>query len=379
MKFLHLSDLHLGKRVNETSLLDEQLHILQEILRLADEECPDALLISGDVYDKSVPSGEAVQLFDDFLSELSVRKIRVLIISGNHDSAERIAFGGRILDKGGVHVSPVYDGKMQPVLLSDAYGEVAFYLMPFLKPAQVRRFFEGETVENYTDAVRLVIRSMDLDTERRNVLLAHQFVTGAQRSESEDVTVGGLDNVDASVFSGFDYVALGHLHRAQDCGAAHIRYCGSPLKYSFSEANDSKSLTLVELGPKGKCRIRPIPLQPLHDWQDFRGSYDELVRRSFYENTTFPEDFVRITLTDEEDIPDAIGKLRIIYRNLLELRYDNKRTRASGILDSAGDVSQKSPLALFSELYEIQNGEKLSETQENYLQRMIAGIWEENA
>ena len=377
MKLIHLSDLHLGKRVNEYSMLEDQEYILKKILNVIDEETPDAVLLAGDIYDKSVPSAEAVRLFDDFLYQLASRKLQVFVISGNHDSPERIAFGSRIMNAGGIHMSPVYDGRIEPVTLQDEYGDVSFYMLPFVKPANVRRFFEDTEITSYTDAMRCVIDSMGIDTGKRNVLITHQFVTGASRTESEEVSVGGTDNVDASVFEGFDYVALGHIHRPQNCGNGRIRYCGTPLKYSFSEAKDKKSVTIVELGSKGEVLYREKELVPRRDLVELKGKYADLTLRSFYEGTTWQEDYTHITLTDEDDIPDAIGKLRTVYKHLMVLDYDNKRTRSGRIIEGDEEVERKSPYELFTEFYELQNNRPVSEDQSGYLRDLIEKIWED--
>ena len=380
MKFIHISDLHIGKRVNERSLIDEQTHILNQICDITDAQRPDAVLIAGDVYDKAVPSGEAVLLFDDFLTRISSLCGHIFIISGNHDSAERMAFGARLMHRSGIHLSPLYNGSTVPVTLTDEYGAIDFYMLPYIRPASVRHFLPDEEkgdIRSYDDAVRKAVEMMEVDQTRRNVLITHQFVTGALRSESEDVNVGGLDNVDASVFDIFDYTALGHLHRPQDCGDKRIRYSGSPLKYSFSEVNDSKTVSLITLKEKGSIEREFVPLVPLHDWHDLRGTYDQLTSRDFYNGKTWTEDFVRITLTDENDIPDAIGKLRTIYHNLMELRYDNKRTRAGHkVIEGASDARSKNPLELFSELYSKQNGDEMDTVQKEYLMEMISKIWE---
>ncbi|MBQ2159762.1 MAG: exonuclease SbcCD subunit D, partial [Oscillospiraceae bacterium] len=219
MKLIHLSDLHLGKRVNEFSMTEDQEYILKRILNVIDAESPDGVLIAGDVYDKSVPSAEAVALFDEFLVRLAARGLKVFVISGNHDSPERIAFGSRIMEKGGVYLSPVYNGKVEPIRLEDDFGEVDLYLLPFVKPAHVRRYREDAGIQTYTDAVRCAVEDMQIDPSKRNVLVTHQFVTGASRSDSEERSVGGSDNVDAEVFGAFDYVALGHIHSPQNCGS----------------------------------------------------------------------------------------------------------------------------------------------------------------
>lgn len=375
MKFIHLSDLHLGKRVNEYSMLEDQEYILKEIIHIIDAEKPDGVMIAGDVYDKSVPSAEAVQLFDNFLVQLAKRKLEVFVISGNHDSAERMAFGSRIMDAGGIHISPAYQRELVSYSMCDEYGAVDVYLMPFIKPAQVRRFCEDE-ITSYTDAVRFVISKLNINPANRNVLVTHQFVTGSVRSESEEISVGGSDNVDADVFEPFDYVALGHLHSPQNCGSERIRYCGTPLKYSFSEAKDRKSVTVVELAEKGTVSYRTIDLIPQHDLVELRGTYAELTLKSFYKGTTWQEDYTHITLTDEEDIPDAIGKLRAVYHRLMKLDYDNKRTRTSLEISGASDVESKSPLELFSDFYELQNNQPMSPEQSEYMKLLIEKTWE---
>lgn len=375
MKWIHLSDLHLGKRVNEFSMLEDQRYILTEILHIIDAEQPDAVLIAGDIYDKPVPSAEAVQLLDCFLCHLSERKLQVLMISGNHDSAERVAFGGRLMERSGIHVSPVYNGMVDPITLVDSWGEVRFYLLPFLKPAHVRCLYPDAEIESYTDALRTAVEHMNVDETARNVLLTHQFVTGAERCDSEEVSVGGADNVDASVFDCFDYVALGHIHGPQHVGRETIRYCGSPLKYSFSEANRQKSVTLVELEEKGNLRLRTIPLVPRHDMREIRGSYMDVTSKSFYDGTA-TDDYLHITLTDEEDVTNAIGKLRVIYPNLMKLDYDNARTRGAFHLENTADIEHLSPLELFAELYEKQNNQPMSEEQAEYIHDLMEQIWE---
>lgn len=378
MKLMHLSDIHLGKRVNEYSMLEDQEIILKKILGIIDAEKPDGVMIAGDVYDKAIPSAEAVQLFDDFLVQLSKKKTEVFVISGNHDSPERIAFGSRLMDASGIHLSPVYDGSVTPFSMNDAYGTVNVYMLPFVKPAHVRRFCaEGEEIVSYTDAMRHAIAQMHINTAERNVLITHQFVTGASRSESEEISVGGTDNVDASVFAPFDYVALGHIHSPQHCGVETIRYCGTPLKYSFSEAKDKKSVTIVELSEKGSVSIKTVDLVPEHDLVELKGTYEELVSKAFYENTTWRDDYTHITLTDEEDIPDAIGKLRQIYHRLMKLDYDNTRTRTNAEIGGAEMVESKSPLELFSELYSLQNNQPMSEEQTAFMQNLIEKIWED--
>lgn len=380
MKLIHLSDLHLGKKVHEASMLEDQRYILQEILGIINEEAPEAVLIAGDVYDKSVPSAEAVRLLDDFLVELSRRPLQTCLISGNHDSPERLSFGGRLMEKSGVHIAPVYDGTLTPLTLTDAYGPVDIYLLPFLKPAHVRRFFPEREITSYTDAMAAVLEAAEVDTDRRNVLVTHQFVTAGSeqpdRSDSEELSVGGTDNVEACVFDAFDYAALGHIHGPQKVGRETVRYCGTPLKYSFSEAHHHKSVTVVELEEKGMVRVSTRPLTPMRDMVELRGTYNEIMLHSFYDGTSWPDDYVHITLTDEDDIPNAIGNLRTVYRNLLLLGYDNTRTRSSTVVQGAEEMERKTPLMLLEEFYEQQNGLPMNEEQQQFAQKMIEDIWE---
>lgn len=378
MKFFHLSDLHLGKRLNEFSLLEDQAYILDQILAAVDAHKPDAVLLCGDIYDKAVPPAEAVQLFDTFLCALAQRTLQVFVLSGNHDSPERIAFGARLMDQSGIHISPVYDGTVLPTALEDEYGKVFVYMLPFIKPAHVRRWYQEESIESYTDAVTVAIRYMNIDPTQRNMLLTHQFVTGAERSDSEYISVGGSDNVDVSAFDPFDYVALGHIHAPQHIGRASVRYCGTPLKYSFSEAKQQKSITIVEMGEKGAIRIDTVPLSALHDLREIRGTYLELTSRRNYDGTA-TDDYLHITLTDEEDVPDALNRLRVIYPNLMKLDYDNRRTRNSAKLDLSEDLEHKSPLELFAEFYEKQNGQPMSPKQAEFSSALIHSIWEGEA
>lgn len=376
MKFLHLADLHLGKRVNGFSMLEDQAHILRQILAILDDEQPDGVLIAGDVYDKSVPPVEAVELLDGFLTELRARGVPVLLISGNHDSPERLAFGGRVMDSCGIHISPVYDGALAPVTLQDAFGPVHVWLLPFVKPAHVRRWFPDADIESYTDAMAEAVAHMDIDTAARNVLVTHQFVTGGARSGSEELSVGGTDNVDSGVFAPFDYVALGHLHGAQHIGRETIRYAGSPLKYSFSEASQHKSVTVVTLGEKGDVQVRTVALTPLRELREIRGNYDELTARSFYEHTTYRSDYLHLILTDEQDVFDAMSRLRTIYPYLMTLDYDNARTRAAGGMSVPAETERRTPLELFEALYTRQNHQPMSEVQRAYIAQLMEQIME---
>jgi len=375
MKLLHIADLHIGKRVNEFSMIEDQQYILEHILHISEQEKPAGILIAGDVYDKSQPSADAVELLDEFLTKLIAQGQPVFIISGNHDSPERLGFGSRIMQKNGLYIAGVFDGNIHKEILADEFGMVNIYLLPYLKPALVRPFF-SESIESYNEATRAVITAANVDMQERNVLVAHQFVTcGAQqpeRSDSESVSVGGLDNVDASAFEAFDYVALGHLHGPQRIGRDTIRYAGSPLKYSFSEARQHKSVTLLELGAKGDVDIRFIPLVPLRDMREIKGPIAELLNIGKLD-IAVAEDYIHATLTDEKEIYDAIGQLRQVYPNLMYLDFENSRTRQTDPSKTAasGDVAQKSPIELFSEFYLSQNNNELMPEQIRVMEQIF--------
>ena len=377
MKLFHLSDLHIGKRVNEFSMIEDQKYILKRILDLAEEEKPDGIILAGDIYDKQIPSAEAVQVFDEFITRLAGRAIPVFIISGNHDSAERLAFGGRLLNSRGIYLSPVYDGSVTKIPLKDQYGTVWIHLLPFIRPSTVRHVFENEAdlVTDVQTAAETVIRHMEIDLKDRNILVAHQFVTGASRCESEDVQVGGLDNIDAAVFTPFDYTALGHIHSPQNVGTDRVRYCGTPLKYSFSEVDQEKSITVVELEKKGTVRTSLLPLKPLRDMRKLRGTYLELTDRSFYRDMN-REDYIQVTLTDEDDVPDGLQKLRVIYPNIMQLLYDNQRTKTTQEVDAAQAVEKKTEMELFYELYELQNNQPMTKQQKDFAEQLIREIKE---
>ncbi|MBQ8697671.1 MAG: exonuclease SbcCD subunit D [Schwartzia sp.] len=379
MKFAHISDLHLGKRLHEVSLLEDQAYILDETRKILRDEEPDAVLVAGDIYDKSAPSAEAVRLFDDFLSALSADGQTVFAISGNHDSAARVAYGGRIMAKSGVYLSaPEYRGEVFSATLEDRDGPVDIYLLPFIKPIHVSLAFPEEKIESYTDALRVAVEKMPIDPKRRSVLVAHQFVTGAVRSDSEDISVGGLDNVDAVVFAPFSYVALGHIHRPQNIGSPRIRYSGAPLKYSFSEAGDEKSITMAELDGKGEVSLRTVPLTPKHDLREIKGTYDELMKKENYQDTA-TDDYLRVTLADEDDVPDAMRNLKTVYTNILRLDYDNTRARSGGAIEELPEAETKTPMELVAEFYAMRNGQPMSEAQSGYMRRLAETVWEEQA
>jgi len=368
MKIIHLSDLHLGKKLNNFSLIDDQKYILDQIADIADQQKPDVVIIAGDVYDKSVPNAQAVSLFDDFLFRLAERKLKIFVISGNHDSADRISFGSRIMKNSGVYFSPVYNGKLSHVELSDEYGKVNFYMLPFIRPSSAREYFDE--VKDYTDAVNKTIDSTPIDFSERNIIIAHQFVTGAELSDSE-VMVGGIENVDPSAFDGFDYVALGHIHRPQNIVKNRMRYCGTPLKYSFSEVNHKKSVTVVEVGEKGSIQTGTVPLSPLHEMREIRGTFKEVYR------SEKSSDYVRIILTDENPVPDALGKLRTVFENMMILEYDNKRTRLETFLSTPDTAKAESPAEIFNNFYKERNGDFMNGEQFEYINKLISEIWEE--
>ena len=376
LRFAHLSDLHLGKRVCEFSMLEDQRYILEQVLALLDAHPVDGVLLAGDLYDKPVPPAEAVRLLDWFLTQLAARGLPVFAISGNHDSADRVAFGSALLETSRVYVSPVFSGAPQPICLADEHGPVDVYLLPFLKPASVRHVWPDEPIESYNDALACVLRHCTPDPGHRSLLVAHQFVAGAAACESEEPSVGGLDCVDAALFDAFDYVALGHLHSPQKVGRDTLRYCGTPLKYSFSEAHQHKSATFVELGPKGEVTLSTAPLTPKHDLRELRGSYMELTDRRSYAGTA-TDDYLHITLTDEQDVPDALARLRVIYPNLMRLDYDNLRTRTQADLDAPAQTEQKTPLEHFAAFYALQNNQPLSAEQAAFCQQLIETLWKE--
>ncbi len=361
MKFIHISDLHIGKRLNEYSLINEQEHILGEIIKIIKTEAPDCVFIAGDVYDKSVPSAEAVSLLDGFLGDLGETGAKIFIISGNHDSAERIAYGGGAFKKWGIYISPVFDGTVSKIELDDEYGRVNVYLLPFIKPVHVKRFFGEENIETYTDAIDTVIKSLKVDGSERNVILAHQYVSGAERCESEEVVIGGLDVVEGYVFDIFDYVALGHIHRNQKIGRDTMRYSGTPLKYSASEARDNKCVIVGEMKEKGCVEIKEVPLVPMRDYVDLKGTLEEVLQG---ENKT---DFVRITLTDEGTVVDAYGKLRSNYPYMTELLFERRKRET----EERGSFSvDKRPEEQFADFYAQINGKALTEEQK----AIVAGI-----
>lgn len=380
MKLIHLSDFHIGKRIYGFSMLEDQKYILQQILQIIEKEQADGVLIAGDLYDKGIPPAEAVQVFDKFLTQLAELNIPVMAISGNHDSPERIAFGASLLQGRKVYLSPVYDGNVCTVTIKDSFGEVTIYMLPFLKPSMVRHALEKKyekplQIESYQEAVEAAIKEMNVDEKKRNVLIAHQFVTGAKQCESEELQIGGVDQISVDTFEAFDYVALGHLHSPQKVGRDTVRYCGTPLKYSFSEAEHEKAVTVVTLLEKGKIEISHIPLVPLKDMRKIKGTYLEITSNPFLEKIN-PQDYVQIILTDEEDVPDGFQKLRIFYPNLMCMEYDNKRTKQTREIDVTEEIEKKSETELFEELFVLQNNQPMSQVQREFAKNLIEKLRE---
>ncbi len=375
MKFIHISDLHLGKRVNEFSMIEDQKYILKEILTIIKEQKPDGVLIAGDVYDRSIPTEDAMKLWDDFLVSLAEKKIPVFAISGNHDSAVRFSDHSSLVETTGIYLAPEYDGSVKRYTLEDREGPVNIYLLPFIKPAIVRGLFPDDEIDDYTDACAVAISHMNVNKKERNILVAHQMIIGSTRCESEEVSVGGLDGVDVAVFDDFDYVALGHLHGKQKIGRETVRYCGTPLKYSFSEKDHKKSVTIVELKAKGEVTIDEVPLVPMHDMREIRGTYSELMSKKNYEGTD-TNDYIHAVLTDENDVIDAMAKLRVVYPNLMKLSYDNKRTQTQQVVTDAENIEKKTPIELFEEFYEKQNNQSMTDEQKKLSQELIESIWE---
>ena len=377
MRFLHLADLHIGKRVNGFSMIEDQKFVFEQVYNVIENEKIDGIIMAGDIYDKPVPSAEAVKLFDEMLTRLVSINLPIFVISGNHDSAERIGFGSDILSAAKVYMSRVYNGNLQKIELEDDYGKINVYLLPFIKPATVKNIYKEAEIKDYDDALEYVLSQEKIDETKRNVIVSHQFVTGAMRSESEEVSVGGLDNVSVENYEAFDYVALGHIHRAQQMGRESARYAGTLLKYSFSEEKHNKSMTIVDLKEKGHIEIKEIPVKPLHDLKTIKGKFSKITSEEFYKELK-KEDYYRAVLTDEDDILNAIGKLKSIYPNLMSMEYDNTRTRSYSVVDNVETGEAKSPLDYFEEFFEKQNGRKMSEKQRNYLLEILGEAREES-
>jgi len=375
LKFLHLSDLHIGKTVNGFSMLHEQRHVFEQIIKYIDSECPKVVLIAGDVYDRAIPSIEAVQIFDDFLTIIAKKNVGVILISGNHDSPERLNFASRLLSERNLYLCGLFDGKLNSVTLSDEYGELNFWMLPFVKPSGIRSMFTETEIDTYTDAIRLILESANIDYTKRNILLSHQFYISSGitpiRSESEINSIGGLDAVDAGLLSKFDYVALGHLHSPQSIGN-NGHYCGSPIKYSFSEWKQNKSVTLVEIKEKGEITLTNLPIYPLHDMREIKGPLEQLLSNKVLSQGN-KEDYLRVILTDEEEIIDAMGKVKSIYPNVMSLDFENSHSNMdiSSTLACSDEFEKLSPYDMFCEFYLEFYGSTLSVEQKKIVRELL--------
>ncbi|MDR2267732.1 MAG: exonuclease SbcCD subunit D [Christensenellaceae bacterium] len=374
MKFFHISDLHIGKRINEFSMFEDQQYILEQIVKIAIELRPDAVLIAGDVYDKNVPSEDAILLLDKFLCDLNDLDIAVYVIAGNHDSQVRLAFGAKLLKSNNVHIVGSFSGIIEKSIFSDQYGEIGIWMLPYLKPSLVRKYFENEEITNHEDAIATVLKNTEIDKNERNILIAHQFVTNADISGSEEIYVGTLEDVSAALFSNFDYVALGHIHRAQSIGCNTVRYSGTPLKYSIHEADQIKSITVVEMLEKGNVKVSSVLLEPLREVRKIRGKFDEILEIARSDDDKARDDYIYVVLTDEQDVPNATNAIRSIYPNLAKIEYDNTRTRSSKVGLAARDLQNRDPVKIFAEFFKMQNGRDPGAEQLEYVETIFKRI-----
>lgn len=375
MKFAHIGDLHLGKSLGDFDLIEDQKYMLDQILSLIRERDVDGILIAGDVYDKALPSEAAVNLLDYFLKSLAEAGVKAYMISGNHDSDDRLNFGSSLFQANHIYISSVYNGTLSKYTVQDEYGAVNIYLLPFVKASQVRHFYSEETIDNYEDAVRTVIRSANIDPTERNVLVAHQFVTGGGEDPAlggsegvGTVSVGLVEKIGYRCFDDFDYVALGHIHSPQHVGKEEVRYSGSILKYSLSEVDNEKSIPIITLGEKGKVEIELVPLRPLHEMRHLRGTIAQLLSA---EHVTNPADFIYATLTDEDYVNDAMGIFQQTYPHTVKIDYDNSHTRAVEQVDINNVVADRSFSELIRDFYQRIYQCEISPEEMNYM-RMVA-------
>lgn len=375
MKIAHISDLHLGKNLHNFSLIEDQKYILDKIIDTLVKEKIQALIIAGDVYDKSIASVEAINLFESFLLSLVQKKISVLIVSGNHDSFERLTFGKKFMESCDIYFSKSTDKLIDKIQLKDEFGNINFYLLPFIKPADVRHTFSVEEIHSYEDAVKYVIDESKINKQERNILVAHQNVLNAQHCDSEDISIGGVDAISSSLFSDFDYVALGHIHKPQFIGQdKKIRFCGTPLKYSVSELEHEKSITIIDFKQKNDITFEYIPLQPKRDIRRIKGTFEQIIENS--KNDSYnKQDFIDIILTNENEVEDAIYKLRTVYPNVLQITYDNSKTNNVNTIENIQKISSLDPNKIFSEFYENRNGLPMDEEQSKYIKDLILNIW----
>lgn len=380
MKLMHLSDLHLGKLVLEQSMIDDQKYILNQIIDIVKKEQVDIVLIAGDVYDKSIPTIEAVNLFSNFLTKLYKLKVLVFVISGNHDSKDRLSFGNELFVDNGIYIEGIFNGNLRCETINDKYGKLNIYMLPFIKPVEIKRFYPDEIIDTYEDAIKCILKHSSVNKSERNVIMVHQFVTSLGedviRSDSESISLGGIDNIDVTLFKDFDYVAMGHIHGPQKVGRETVRYSGSPLKYSFSEVNQKKSVCIIEFNSKGDINISKIPLIPIRDMRVIKGPFDKLISKEII-NLENKNDYLDVILTDDDYIINAIGKLRKFYPNILKLEYENKisNNEVSDNIDI--DKNNMSPIDLFSEFYKMQNGIELSTKKKKIIEEVIKEVNDE--
>lgn len=384
MKIMHLADMHLGKILQEQSLIEDQEYMLNKIIELIKEKNIEAIVISGDIYDRSVPPTEAVNLLDTFLNTIIKElKKKVFIIAGNHDSKERLGFGNKIFENDGLYIESKYEGTIKKVQLEDEYGKLNIYMLPFIKPIEVRKYIleEQENTLSYDETIHKIIEKENIDESQRNIILTHQFVTAigtdVERTESEVVSVGGLDNVDVSNFKQFDYVAIGHVHRPQRVGRDTARYAGTMLKYSFSEVNHKKTIPIIDFKEKGNIDIKLEELKPLRDMREIKGPIEELTKKENYEGEN-TEDYIRAIITNNEPVYDAIGKIRKIYPNVLKLEIQNAKTAMNMEQqeNNLQNVRNKSEIELFNDFYKFQNNIELNDEQVEFMEKLIKQIKE---
>ncbi|MGN0613563.1 MAG: exonuclease SbcCD subunit D [Porcipelethomonas sp.] len=371
---MHLGDLHIGKKVNRFSMLEDQKFVLDQIIKIADEENVSVAVIAGDVYDKSMPPTEAVTIFDEFLTELVRMGVKVLIISGNHDSVERLSFASKLIEKSSVYISRQFSGKVQKVTFSDEFGNVNFFMLPFIRPVDVRSVCPEEEIKDYNQAVSKAVSQIAIDTSERNIIIAHQFITNAQTSDSELLSVGGLDNVEAEIFRDFDYTALGHIHKPQKI-TNRMRYSGSILKYSFSEIGIEKSVPIIDMREKGRMEIKLCSLKPLHDMIEIKGKYNQLMSPDFYEEID-RDSYIHAVLTDSTHEPDAINKLRCIYKNIMVLDYEKRSAVQSACKAVTDQELELKPIEFVGSFYKEMYGKDMCGKQEEYLKKIIEEVWD---
>lgn len=380
MRILHLADLHLGKILQEQPLIEDQKYMLEEIIKKVQEENIEIILISGDIYDRSIPQTDAVDMLDYFLNKLiKDLKKQVFIISGNHDSKERLGFGNKIFENDGLYISSKYEGQIKKVELQDEYGKLNIYLLPFIKPVEVKKYFEDEIL-SYDETIKKIIEKENIDETQRNIILTHQFVTcigeEVERTDSETISLGGIDNVDISNYDKFDYVAIGHVHRPQRIGRDTARYAGTMLKYSFSEVNHKKTIPIIDFKEKGNINIKLVELTPLRDMREIKGPIEELTKKENYKNTN-TEDYIKAIITNEEPVYDAIGQIRKIYPNVLKLEIQNSKSSVSQNDEKEKElqnIKNKSEVELFNEFYKFQNYTELNDEQTQVIENIVKEI-----